>query len=395
MSKQLNSLFTDKFTDEQLAHDWTLSEKEVIFIQRYRKPFRLWLGIQLCSMRLYGRFLEHATDLSPRIINYITSQLALDPTLTITEPAREATYIEQRQAILTYLGFSRLSPKDRENLEIWLTEQAEKYSELSEFIANVERKLLADKKVLPPRQALHRLIKSVYIAAFQKNYEKLNQQLTESLKQQLDKILEIEIGVSTSFFNQLKDYPPSANIGTLKLYLQRYQQLRNIEIWSIDLLRFPSAFIQYNYELARHYNAWQLARFPTAKRYSLLLVFLQESQKVLLDYLVALHDQYMTEVLREAKNLYESRHRDYRKRHKKALDSIIIPIDYLLEQSPEKAIYLKEIYQLISEKELRAKREDIAFYKRLEEQGLADILCGKYRSLRKYFAEFIKLPFEA
>jgi TnpA family transposase len=395
VSKANNLLFTNKFTDEQLAHDWTLSKKDNSFIQRYRKPFRLWLGIQLCAMRLYGRFLEDCTDLSPRIINYLASQLALEPTLNITAPAREATYIEHRQAILNYLGFSRLSLVDRENLEVLLIEQAQQYMDLAEFTASVERKLLNDKKILPPKQTLQRIIKSAYATAFQENYEKISEQLTGVLKQQLDKTLEIETGASTSFFNQLKDYPPSASIGTLKLYLRRYQQLRSIEIWHIDLLSFPPAFIQHIYGLAKHYTTWELARFATAKRYSLLLIFLYESQKVLLDHLVALHDQYMTEVLRETKNLYEKRHRAYRKRHKKALDSIVIPVDYLLEQSSNKAIYLKEIYQLIPEKELRAKREDIALYKHLEEHGFADILCSKYRSLRKYFAEFIKLPFEA
>lgn len=395
MPKRHEAVFSGHFTDEQLAHDWTLSLLDIEFIQRYRKSFRLWMAVQLCAMRLYGRLLEHCTDLSPRIINYLASQLELTPTLRIVIPEREATYLDQRQAILTYLGFSRLTQTDRENLEAWLIAQAAQCRELTDFLARVERKLLDDKKVLPPRKTLQRWIKSVYVAAFQESYEKISQQLTETLKQQLDKTLDIETCASTSFFNQLKDYPPSASIGTLKLYLQRYQQLRGIEIWHINLVDFHPTFIQYTYALAKHYNAWQLGRFPTAKRYSLLVVFLHESQKVLLDYLVALHDQYMAEILREAKHLYEKRHRDYRKRHKKALDSIIIPIDYLLGRSPDKAIYLKDIYQLIPEKELRTKREDIALYKRMEEQGFADILCGKYRSLRKYFAEFIKLPFEA
>jgi len=99
MSKPHNPLSANKFTDEKLAHDWTVGEKDMNFIQPYRKPFRLWLCVQLCVMRLYGRFLEHCTDLSPHIINYLTSQLALEPTLNISAPAPEATYIEQRQAV--------------------------------------------------------------------------------------------------------------------------------------------------------------------------------------------------------------------------------------------------------------------------------------------------------
>jgi len=38
------------------------------------------------------------------------------------------------------------------------------------------------KKVLPPKQALQGLIKSVYVAAFHENYEKINQKSTEVLK---------------------------------------------------------------------------------------------------------------------------------------------------------------------------------------------------------------------
>ena len=55
------------FSDEEMARDWTLLERDRHEIERYRKDFRLYMAIQICAVRLYGRFLPHVHDLSPHI----------------------------------------------------------------------------------------------------------------------------------------------------------------------------------------------------------------------------------------------------------------------------------------------------------------------------------------
>ena len=91
-----------------MARDWTLSADDKAEINKYRRSSRLVVAVQLCAVRLYGRFLTRLQDLSPRILNYLTSQLALPPILTIAEPEREATMLEHHQNILRYLGLSAL-----------------------------------------------------------------------------------------------------------------------------------------------------------------------------------------------------------------------------------------------------------------------------------------------
>ena len=59
------------FSDEEMARDWTLLEGDRHEIERYRKDSRLYMAIQICAVRLYGRFLNHVHDLSPHIINYL------------------------------------------------------------------------------------------------------------------------------------------------------------------------------------------------------------------------------------------------------------------------------------------------------------------------------------
>ena len=54
----------DKFSDEEMTRDWTLSDKDKEEIGKYRKVFRLSIAIQICAVRLYGRFLNQVRDLS-------------------------------------------------------------------------------------------------------------------------------------------------------------------------------------------------------------------------------------------------------------------------------------------------------------------------------------------
>jgi len=46
------------FSDEEMVRDWTLSETDLAEVGRYRKN-SLFVAIQLCAVRLYGRFLSN------------------------------------------------------------------------------------------------------------------------------------------------------------------------------------------------------------------------------------------------------------------------------------------------------------------------------------------------
>ena len=99
-----------QFSDEEMVRDWTLSPSDRAEVEKYRKSFRLFIAIQLCAVRLYGRFLNHVHDLSPHIINYLGQQLDLPPSLTVEVPERKATYTDHRHNII---GYSRDTCQNR------------------------------------------------------------------------------------------------------------------------------------------------------------------------------------------------------------------------------------------------------------------------------------------
>ena len=288
-----------------MARDWTLSEADKKEVNRYRTHSRLFIAIQLCALRLYGRFLVEVNDLSPRIVSYLSHQLELPPSLTINTPGRDATFSEQRKNILTYLGFSKYDDAAQTSLEKWLTKQAEQGCLPDELFLRAAQHLLNAKVILPGSSILERLIISVCSDVHERLFESLYRQLSEKVRLAIDELLVTIPGDQRSLFYLLKEYPPSATITSIQSYLERYRSLDGTGIDAIESQIVDPAFMDYLYKLARRYSAKDIKRFKENKRYSLMLCFLLETRKVLLDHLVKMHDQYIMDMLRKGKQAHE------------------------------------------------------------------------------------------
>jgi len=147
-----------RFPDEEMVRDWTLTKHDYLEVNKYRKRYQLGIAIQLCFMRLYGRFLSNIQDLSPRVVNYLSNQLKLPPTLTIAIPDREATVLKHRKRILTYLGFRKFDDKVTSKLNCWIEEQANQGVLPNELFQKAEHYLLLNRIVLPGPSTIERQI---------------------------------------------------------------------------------------------------------------------------------------------------------------------------------------------------------------------------------------------
>ena len=383
------------FSHEEMAKDWTLSENDKREIARYRKNSRLFIAIQICAVRVYGRFLNEVNDLSPRIVNYLTGQLGLPPALTIEVANREATYIEHRKNILNHLGFRKYDEEEQAKIQAWLEKQACQGVIPDELFQQAERHLLSEHIILPGPSVLERLVISVCSTAHEQLFERLYRRLSPKVKHAIDELLTVPIGQQRSPFYQLKEYPPSATVSSLKDYLHRYRMLADTGIDEMQPQFIETAFLDYLYKFAKCQSANDLKRFKDHKRYALMICFLLETRKILLDYLVSMHDQYLLDMCRHSKNAYEKKHRDFRKRQKKAIDTILGTMQTLLDWPEDLPLYKRDFWKGPGEKKVRGSIEDLNIFKRLEERGYGDLLLARYPSMRKYFAEFIHLPFAA
>lgn len=153
--------------------------------------------------------------------------------------------------------------------------------------------------------------------------------------------------------------------------------------------------IAYFYTLAKRYNARDLKRFNPYKRYGLLACFLIETRRILLDYLVEMHDQYMMSMSRECRNIHNTQRLELRKRQTKSLDIIIKSAENLL-QLPDNVILSKAcIFKDVDEKTLSRSVADMRQIQIIEKNGYTDALLKRYTSFRKYFTYFVQLPFKS
>jgi hypothetical protein len=146
------------FSDEEMARDWTLTELDLKELGRYRMVYRLYIAVQICAVRLYGRFIGEVDDLSIRILSYLSGQLNLQPIMTIQKPERRATRSDYQQKILTYLGFKRFDETAEAMLRDWLTQKAEQRALPESLFSEAEQYLLDNFILLPGPTILERLI---------------------------------------------------------------------------------------------------------------------------------------------------------------------------------------------------------------------------------------------
>ena len=382
----------ENFSDEEMVRDWSLTVSDIVYLEKYRTDFRLNIAVQLCSIKLYGRFLNNVNDLSPRIISYLIKQLNLQPLLTIESPEREATLYEQRKSLLQYLGFRKFDDKAKADLNNWLSDQASKGYLPTQVYTRAERHLLLNRVVLPGPIILERIVIRACTAIHSKLFKHIANHLSSELKDEIDQLLIADTDKKT-MFHRLKKYPPSASIKSLNKYIERYQLLDSLNLPTISKQSVDQMYSAYLYGLAKKYHAKEVKRFNDDKRYSMMLCFLVEQKKVILDYLVNLHDQYIVEMLRKSKRKYEKQHKACRKRHKKAIDTVITSTNVLLGWPDDKPLFKSELWATVSKDNLLSSLATLEEYKELEEQGVSQQIIRKYPSLRKYFAKFIYLPF--
>ena len=113
-------------SDDELLRHWTLSDADRREILRCRgDDNRRRFALQLCALRLYGRFVPNHMAAPVRILNYLGRQLDLPPTLFLPPPHREATDLEQEQRIRAYLQVQPFDATARERLTQWLALRAQ------------------------------------------------------------------------------------------------------------------------------------------------------------------------------------------------------------------------------------------------------------------------------
>jgi TnpA family transposase len=383
-----------QISEDEIVRDWSLNHLVISFVKKFRKQYQLWVYLQVCALKLFGQLLDNPNVLDSRVIGHACKSLSLEIVGTVEIPERDATKTDYKKQIFEYLNFQQFKDA-KSDFRLWLTDKVKAGSIVPEkLISEAETFLIGQKIAVPTPYYLKREINSVCSQQQEKIFSKIYQQLSEPLIATISKILEIIPGEDITWFQKFKEYPASASISVLQEYMKRYRKLIEIDLSEANINGASPDFSRYVYQLARHYDAYKMKRFRPTKRYALMVIFLNESQKAIIDYLIQLHDQYISNICRECRNDHLKKLRLYKQKNERAIDKIERFIDFVLDLEDDWPMSINEIYAHSIEKEkLQQARDDMHEYQILSRFGYAKLIQNRYSSMRRYFSEFIQLPF--
>jgi len=383
-------------SQEELAQYWTLSARDQAEVMRCRTDAtRRRFAVQLCTLRVYGRFLPEAVPAPVAMTNYLARQVGLPLVLFGEVPGRLATETEHLQRIRTYLGWRLFDEESRGRLTSWINQRATDDLLPSVLVSRAEAILRAWQIVAPARSTLEELVVSVTARVQDDVYTRITTGLRPELLHAMDDLLQVPLGARRSVLFQLKEYPAEASYAVILRYIEHYHFLREFGVGTIDLSGLGLPMIRYLADQAKRYDVHTLRRFPETKRYALTACFLVEIHKTILDHIVALHDQLLTTKMREARNAFEKRYRQLRRQYRRGLAKLITTGETFLDPERPPETTLADLLQELDAPTLREAVTICAERQYLEERGEIDALRARYSGLRRYFPTFFALPFHS
>jgi TnpA family transposase len=381
-------------SEEELARNWTLSEADRAEVWRCRgDDNRRRFSVQLCVLRQYGCFPDRYQGVPVRVLNHINRQLGLMPTVSLPEAERDATESSHQQRLRDYLGYRSFDDQARMLLEEHLRSRVAQGA-WPEDLFDSAMDTLRFWKIIPPAVAtIDRIAASISAAGRDEMFTRIASRLDQSARQELDRVLEVPTGEHRSMLFRFREYPPEATPSSLVDYLDRYKEITSLGVEGLDLGGAPPAVIEHLAQLTRRYDVQALKRFAPEMRTAMLACFLVEAHKSLLDHLIAMHEQYITGLTRRSRNAFDERHREFRKRARRGVETVLSAMEILLERRSDDPLIA--LYRQIDEATLRAALQDCREFERIEDHGFQDELRARYPGLRRYLPAFLELPFRA
>ena len=178
--------------------------------------------------------------------------------------------------------------------------------------------------------------------------------------------------------------PPEAKAKHIVRFLERYHVLAELGLEQVRFTGVGRELLQRLAAAVRTYDAWQIRRFDADKHYALAACFLYETKKTLLDYLVAMHAQFMTAMERRSHRAWEEEHRRLRKQVRRGVASLRGLATLVLDLRGEQEAPLSRLFERVDVDDITAAVKDCEAFEQLQAHGYVNQLRARYGNFRRY-----------
>jgi TnpA family transposase len=387
---------TSQPTPEELAFDWTLSPKDIRLVLKHRGHENLLrFAIQLCVLKKHGRFLSDYMRVPPMVLGYLCRQLEIKPLEALTGRTRDNTEGDYQREIAAYLGWQPYDEAVAKRLKAWIAEQVSHHLYVDHLVEKAENWLREQRIVIPGPVVFEREVNAAYRTAEGTVFQRIAAQIPPAICQTIDRLLTLTDPSGKTDFMRFAEYPPEAKAKHIVRFLERYHLLTELGIEQVRFTGVGRELLQRLAAAVRTYDAWQIRRFDADKRYALAACFLYEAKKTLLDYLVAMHAQFMTAMERRSHRAWEEEHRRLRKQVRRGVALLRGLARLVLDLRGEQEAPLSRLFERVDVDDITSAVKDCEAFEQLQAHGYMNQLRARYGNFRRYFRYFIHLNFRA
>ncbi len=390
--QQLNQ-FPETIEQNDLIQYFLLSDCDLEIIPvRSHAYSRLGFALSLCALRFLG-FIPDELVGTPEIITaFILKQLGLHeiPADFNLYGTRAQTRSDHVLSIEKYLGFRRLDGTERELLNDWLLSQAMEHDRPILLLRAAIDKLKRDRITRPPLAFLERLVGSVRDQARKKTYQLLSGVISNERKVLLDDMLKIDKTKGKTILTWLRQRAVSHSPESICQTLEKidFLEVAGVSLWDMSMVNFNR--LKFLSRLAQSSTNQALQRSIPERRYPILVAFMFQALEELIDEVIELFDQSISQTYTRAKNSLKKHQEQVQEdinekvRMLKTIGSII------LDENIADPQLRQELYGRVSYNKLRLAIDDCNKLMRPEHDKGLDYFANRFSYLRQYTPLFLR-----
>jgi len=273
--------------DATLAADWSLGYDEIVALEGKAGRVQFGFALLVLFYRNRGRFLQTLSEIPPEVIDYVASQMEVDPISWSDDEWTGRSGRRHRAEILKLYGIRAMPRRDRDALKDWVTHTVcpDRASQ-NDMVERVFGWCWHRRVVAPTERQIHFLIRSCQRSFDVSFFLRLTEHLSASTIEKLLASLEETDGVPS--FASFKTDAGRVGLGSVLKSAERLSFLRSLMLPHHRLSEVGSRWVDRVRRRVGQESAWEMRRHPETSRFGLYAVFLMVREAEIIDGLVDL-----------------------------------------------------------------------------------------------------------
>jgi TnpA family transposase/predicted DNA-binding protein YlxM (UPF0122 family) len=341
---------------------------------------------------MQGRFVENWEEITISILNHLSKQLEIELVHKKLVDAHKNTESRIRLEIKKFLGFQELDFKTDILVSDFLAQNPVLISNKNEITKEIEKFLIKAKVILPSKSQLMRFVYSKYGKTQIDVFKVFASKITEEQKKYLYDIYKKDILLS-----EIKKPIGEVNIKNITPKIETIESLLELKLEHLPWKLIHPSYSEKLTQLIHKYEHSSIKRIkPAAKRDVMMICYLHESSKTMMDLIINSYDKLMGEIERRVNRDFEIEYKKVRNNAKTSSTKAISTLK-LLKYHKQRTTTTLDMFC----EELKSQDNDLDVIidncEKVEEfeiYGKSELAQRRYSYLTKFLQKFLDLKFK-